>query len=410
VKKHISLLVVACAVVAALCGSVTAASASTRNLRTSEAPIPVGAIGSWSGVNASSVGIGEQVMYAWADSVNAAGGIDGHHIQLYMEDDQGNAQISVTEVKRLVEQDHVVAIVGEAAAPGDATWASYIQSTGIPVIGGTSNDLIFTKNPDYYAAAGGGLGDFYGIAKIARTDGTKTAALYCAEDPDCAAVKTLVTEFGKPLGLQVPLSIAVSATAADYTAVCQKLKQSGVQSYILGLAVSTIKRLVAQCEQQGVTAKLIIPNVADESFASIPTLNGLKVADITFPFFADSTPATKAYQAALKKYAPSIGNGTDRPLNSFSAITWASGELFEAAVKAAGSGPITAASIKRGLYALKGDTLGGLAPPITFTKGKAEVSDCYFQYEISNGHYEAPSGLTPTCVSPAKINALMAAG
>ena len=48
---------------------------------------------------------------------------------------------------------------------------------------------------------------------------------------------------------------------------------------------------------------------------------------------------------------------------------WASGELFKAAVDASGSGPVTSASVKRGLYALKNETLGGLSGPLNFVPG-----------------------------------------
>jgi len=138
--------------------------------------IPVGVIGSFSGPEASSVGIGKPTIQAWADYVNANGGIDGHQVHLYIFDDQGNAQTSVTDVKTLVEQDHVVAIVGQAAAPGDATWASYIEQSGVPVVGGTSNDAIYMSNPDYFAAGGNSLSDFYGIAQLASKAGPKTGS------------------------------------------------------------------------------------------------------------------------------------------------------------------------------------------------------------------------------------------
>jgi branched-chain amino acid transport system substrate-binding protein len=103
--------------------------------------IPIGVVGSYSGSAASNLAVAKLAIQAWADSVNADGGINGHQVHLYIEDDGGSSQLGVTEVKSLVEQDHVVAIVGEAAASSAQAWASYVQQKGIPVVGGVLNNL-----------------------------------------------------------------------------------------------------------------------------------------------------------------------------------------------------------------------------------------------------------------------------
>src|SRR5258708_36106206 len=47
---------------------------------------------------------------------NAAGGVGGKTIHLIAYDDQGKQQEAVTAVTRLIEQDHVVAVIGEVAS------------------------------------------------------------------------------------------------------------------------------------------------------------------------------------------------------------------------------------------------------------------------------------------------------
>jgi branched-chain amino acid transport system substrate-binding protein len=44
-----------------------------------------------------------------------------------------------------------------------------------------------------------------------------------------------------------------------------------------------------------------------------------------------------------------------------------------------------AAEVLKGLYALKGNTLGGLTVPLTFTKGKPHSITCWFTTRIQNG-------------------------
>jgi branched-chain amino acid transport system substrate-binding protein len=391
------------ALMIAACSSSSSSVSSSGGSQTSSSEIPVGVIGSYSGPAASSVAGAESSIQAWADSVNAAGGINGHRVQLYIVDDAGNSATALTGMKTLVEQDHVVAIVGQASTDA-SPWESYIDSKGIPVVGGNTASVTYLSDPNFYAVGGNLLSGYYGVTALAKANGPKLGDLYCAEIPACAATTTLLQTFGKSLGVSMSYSSKVSAAAPDFTAVCQGLKSAGVQSYSLGLAAVTLKQVATQCALQGLKAQLIISNVADSTFPSDPGFNGIEVVDAMFPFFDDSTPATREFHAALTKYAPALGTPAS-PLNSEVTQAWASGKLFEAAVKAAGNGPITPASIKKGLYALKGETLGGLTVPLTYTPGKPSPQNCYFTYSIQGGKFIEPDGLKTTCAPEAVIAA-----
>ena len=50
-----------------------------------------------------------------------------------------------------------------------------------------------------------------------------------------------------------------------------------------------------------------------------------------------------------------------------------------------------------GLYALKGETLGGLTAPLTFTKGQPTSLKCWFYYQVKGGKFTDPFGESPTC-------------
>jgi branched-chain amino acid transport system substrate-binding protein len=93
----------------------------------------------------------------------------------------------------------------------------------------------------------------------------------------------------------------------------------------------------------------------------------------------------------MAKYAPGVAVG---PASS---EAWAAGELFQAAVAGSGSSTVTSASILNGLYNLHADTLGGFAPPLTFTKGQPADIKCFFIIRIQNGKYLEPQGLKTSC-------------
>jgi branched-chain amino acid transport system substrate-binding protein len=360
--------------------------------------IRVGVIGSYSsGAFPSLNAAARDTSQAWASWVNDHGGINGHPVKLYLEDDKGDAATAAAAAKTLIEKDRVVAIVGNQSQNA-APWGAYVASKGVPVVGGNTFDLIQLKNADFFSVGGNLLAAYYGVATLAKARGEKVGNLYCAEVPACAATTSLLAGFGRSLGgLDVTYAAKVSATAPDFTAPCQGLKGSGANSYSLGTSAQVMRSITSQCLQQGFKAPLIIPDVADSTFPSDASFEGTEIVSTILPYFDNTLPGMKEFHDALAQYAPQIGTAKT-PLSNPVQQPWVSGKLFEAAVKALGDKPITAESVKEGLYRLKGETLGGLTAPLTFTRDKVSPHNCYFYYKIEKGAFVAPNGLSPTCV------------
>jgi branched-chain amino acid transport system substrate-binding protein len=364
--------------------------------------IPIGIIGSYSGSQASSTGGVPKVAQAWADTVNAAGGLDGHKIQLFIEDDQGNPATGIQDAKALVEQDKVVAIVGNASNV-DSAWAPIVQQAGVPVVGGLSLNVTYLTNPDFFASGTNIIALQYGLVATAKKFGGSIDLLYCAEAATCKQGATLTAAIAKMDGVSVPMQASVSSTAPDYTAVCQEVKSSGAKTYnILDAGVLAL-RIASACAQQGVTAKLVqVDSQITQAFEGSPAGNNTYAVEIDAPWFDSSTAATKAYQTAIAKYAPGLGQENGPEAN----YQWVAGQLFDAAVQASGSSTVTSASVKQGLYALKGETLGGLSQPLTFAQGKTPMFNCWFTMAVANEKFALPNGLQTQCAPASVVSAI----
>ena len=74
-------------------------------------PIKVGMLCTCSGAGGFGADIlpAKDVYQAWVNTVNAAGGIEGHQVQLIVKDDAGNPGTAVTNAQALINQ-HVTAI------------------------------------------------------------------------------------------------------------------------------------------------------------------------------------------------------------------------------------------------------------------------------------------------------------
>lgn len=367
----------------------------------SSGAIPIGMVGTFSGPLASGTLKMPEAMQAWESWTNAHGGIAGHKVKLYVMDDGGSATAAITDVKTVVQTDKVVALVSDLGY-ADSSWAAYAQQAGVPVIGGQSEDAPFVTNPDFFPSSTGAAGESYGLMAIAKSYGPKVATIYCAEAPVCKGAAAADSELGAGIGVHVVYAGLIAASAADYTATCQAIKASGAQSMVMGLASATVVKFVQDCLDQGVTAEPIIGGITGTSttLASPAMKNFLDVDDV-FPYFDTSTPATRAFQSAMKQYAPDLGP----QMGSFAAHVWAAGELFAAAVRQSGTFPVTAQSVKAGLYALPaGTTLGGLTPPLSFTKSAAKPDqvNCYYVWGNKAGKAYEPQGLKPSC-APASV-------
>jgi branched-chain amino acid transport system substrate-binding protein len=351
---------------------------------------------------AASLGRSGDVIKAWADSVNASGGINGHPVKLIVADDGGDPAKSLQAAKTLVESDKVVAIVGFQSLQ-DASWAKYVASKGVPVVGGNPNEASMFTNPDFYPSAATLPMMIEGIVNMAKTAGAKTiGVMYCAESPVCAQAVPIVQGLAKLDGLQV-VAQKVSASAPDYTAPCLAMKNSNASVVYYALDSQLILRVQAQCAQQGYRP---LPDPGSGSVAkdwlTNSAVNGALVASETANYTDKSIPAVQSMYAALDKYAPGL---TSSAQFSFPLVNpWAGGLLFQKAAEAAHLTPTsTPADVKRGLYALKNETLDGLAPPLTFTPGKPTIAGCYFPLKIASGNFTSTGNGAPMCLDAATL-------
>jgi branched-chain amino acid transport system substrate-binding protein len=104
----------------------------------------------------------------------------------------------------------------------------------------------------------------------------------------------------------------------------------------------------------------------------------------------------KAFKAAYDRFA--AGSSIDQ--NTIS--QWTSGKLFEKAIanvfQKARSGPITRDLLFEGLWQIKNEKLGGLAPGITFNKNAPPAqNDCYALLNLTTSGYTAPKGSQFEC-------------
>jgi len=362
-------------------------------------------VGQQSGLGGDTAKSTADALVAWSKSVNAAGGIDGHPVEVIVKDDQNIAANAVTAVKDLITNDHVIALVGNHENGLDAAWASYASSKKVPVIGGTATGATYNTDPNFFPVSETGVNAFFGYVYATKLFGKSTySQVVCAEFAACAQANTLATYYTKALGIKNVAGQSIAAAATSYTAQCEKLKSEGVDLVFTGTVLDVSTRFIQGCAVQGFkpaytqSGESWKPSVAED-----PTWDGQIIMSDAPLWFGDGK-GTSAFLAAMQKYAPtSIING-----NSTSG--WYAGEVFRAAVsagiKADGGSTVTSQTVYDGLYALGPDfDLGGSIAPVTYTKGKPAAQKlCVWYAQVTNRQLTAPKGTAPVC-APAGVSA-----
>jgi branched-chain amino acid transport system substrate-binding protein len=371
------------------------------------APIKIGEVCSCSGPFASSFVVGPPAYRAWADDVNAHGGLDGHKVDVIEVDDAANPNTSLTEVKTLVTKDHVVSIVD--ASTVDSAWSTYLDATGVPVVGGGSSGELEDTDPNWFAV-GQTLDDYFiNFIDAAKKVGASTMGeFYCAEAATCQQGVAPLEATAKKVGEKIGYVDQVAYSAPNFDAQCLAAQQAGVQALTVADAVSVVESVAGDCAKQGYTPwQIAVGAAVGQSFLTTPGLkNRLIGSEPDIPFFSNVTPASKLMDATLKKYADSTTLQSPN-FNEQATQMYVSGLMLAAAVKDAGAGSsktITSAEIRKGLYSFHNETLGGMAPPLNFKKGVPNPVDCWYWIRIQKGTFTTPYGVKPVCVKPPTIS------
>jgi branched-chain amino acid transport system substrate-binding protein len=115
----------------------------------SQDTIKIGEFGSLTGDNASFGTSQNNGVQMALEEINAAGGVLGKKIELIVEDNETKQGETTTIARKLISQDHVVAIIGEVASSKSLEAAPICQASKIPQIATAATNPRVTQTGDY---------------------------------------------------------------------------------------------------------------------------------------------------------------------------------------------------------------------------------------------------------------------
>ncbi len=359
--------------------------------------INVGVIGSLTGPQASSSDQFGTIAPAWERYVNEQlGGINGHPVKVFVEDDANDPAKAQAAEQTLVGTDNVVAIVVGSDNLVSAFDSDAI-SKGVALISGTANATDWYTKAGMFVTVTDVLSGLSGQLLVGKQVGkaTKFADLYCSEIAACAQANPPLQAAAAKAGVGFT-SLAVSSTATSYTAQCLQLQQQKVDYAQLDFSTSAAAKFVQDCQSQGYNPTWGTSEQAiGKDLLSLPNFTAFGPA-YAFPSVATTAPV-ETFVAAMTKYAKDSNwrEGT-------ASFTWTGLMALQKALASAGANP-TRQDVISGLNSFKDETLGGLvANKLTYTAGKPVSfggNPCMFVVGVKDGKTVAPNELTPVCAS-----------
>lgn len=118
-----------------LAGCSGAKSAEQKPGEASKKPIKIGAVFILSGNNAGYGQAQKPGVELAVEAINKAGGIDGQPIEVIFEDSQGNPDEAVKAVRKLIDKDQVVAVIGPTLSTEMQKAGPIANEAGVPILG-----------------------------------------------------------------------------------------------------------------------------------------------------------------------------------------------------------------------------------------------------------------------------------
>jgi branched-chain amino acid transport system substrate-binding protein len=194
------------------------------------------------------------------DQVNAAGGIGGKKIRVVSEDTQSRAEEAATAVTKLIHQNRVSALLGEASSSRSLAAAPIAQAQKVPMITPSSTNPKVTQAGDYVFRVCF-IDSFQGavMAKFAANTlkAKRVAILYDVRNDYAVGLRQYFISTFKGLGGQIAAEQSFSEGDSDFRAQLTQLKASNPEALFVPGYYTEAGTIARQARELGLPVPLL---------------------------------------------------------------------------------------------------------------------------------------------------------
>ncbi len=303
-------------------------------------PYKIGAVLSISGPNAP-LGTPEQrAIRLYEKEINSKGGIDGHPLEVIIEDDESDPAKASTAVTKLITQMNVLAIVGSSGTGTTLAMVPIVEKENVPLvccaagaqITNPINKWVFRTPPTDTMALQKVLDYLKNTLKV-----TKVAVLHDANAFGTGGADALQAQ-APDYGITVVARESYGSTDTDMTGQLTKIKQTPAQALVVW-GTNPGPAVVAQNMKQ---LGMKIPYVGSHGIANkkFIELAGAAADGVVFPagrlLIPSSIPEGSKWRKAVDRFARAYKEEYQLEIDTFAAHGYDAIAIVVEALKKAG--------------------------------------------------------------------------
>ncbi|RME47997.1 MAG: hypothetical protein D6791_04455, partial [Chloroflexi bacterium] len=301
-------------------------------------PIKIGALAPLSAPGSVTGGEAMQAAFNIAlEEINAAGGVLGRPVELVLVDTEGLPERGTAAMEKLINQDKVVAVVGEYHSAVGMTAKEVAHANHIPVIfAETWNDQITAvQYPEVFRIAPLSSEVAAVDAKFIASLGVKKVVIMTENTDYGIPAAEATTQRLADLGIEA-VTFSADIGTQDFSAVIERIKTEDPELILVLLTGETSYNFEQQAAEAGIGPQdvpMVCNQVADDSesfWANVPDGNLCFYRRIGLPR-ALYTEETKAF---VEKYTAATGKAA---AESYAMEAYDALKLMAAAINEAGS-------------------------------------------------------------------------
>lgn len=241
------------------------------------------------------------------DEINARGGVLGRPVKLVTEDTQSKPEEAVTAVQKLINQDKVVALIGEIASSRSIAAAPVAQKSRIPMLSPASTNPKVTQVGSYVFRAcfidpfqGTAMADF-AMKSEKGPKAKRIAVLYDVKNDYSLGLRQFFMERVKANGGEIVADESYGEGDVDFRAQLNKIKATNPEAVWCPGYYQEVGLIIRQARELGLT----VPFLGGDGWDA-DVLGKIAGEAINGSFFSnhysseDPTPAVQEFIAKFK--------------------------------------------------------------------------------------------------------------
>jgi branched-chain amino acid transport system substrate-binding protein len=300
----------------------------------SQDTIKIGEFGSLTGDNASYGVSQNQGIQMAVEEINNSGGVLGKKIDLTVEDNQTKQGQTTTIVRKLISQDHVVALLGEVASSKTLEAAPVAQEAKIPLIAtGATNPKVTQVGDDVFRVCF--IDDFQAVViarfVLEKLHKTKVAFMTDVKQDYSVGLTQFARDYLQKNGGQVVKEQSYSSGDKDFRAQLTDIKSANPDVILVTGYYPEVSLIIREARQLGIKAAFAGGDGWDG--ASLIPVGGKAIEGSYFSNHFSTEDKSPAVQQFVEKYKKKYNTLPD----AFAALGYDSVNLLADAIKRAGS-------------------------------------------------------------------------